>query len=42
MSVTETALRVGFSDSNYFARQFRAAFGVSPTEFRRQANEATK
>jgi len=32
--VTEVALRVGFSDSNYFARQFRAVMGCSPRQYR--------
>jgi AraC-like DNA-binding protein len=30
MSITEIALRVGFSDSNYFSRQFRKITGGSP------------
>jgi AraC-like DNA-binding protein len=34
-SVTEIAYRVGFSDSNYFARQFRKVMEMSPTEYRR-------
>lgn len=34
-SVTEIAYRVGFSDSNYFARQFRKVTGMSPSEYRR-------
>ncbi|MHC4884091.1 MAG: helix-turn-helix domain-containing protein [Planctomycetota bacterium] len=33
--VIEVALRVGFSDANYFSRQFRARFGMSPREYRR-------
>lgn len=37
LNVTETAFRVGFSDSNYFARQFRKHMGRSPRDFRRQA-----
>src|SRR4030095_9563056 len=28
--VTEIAFRVGFTDSNYFTRQFRKVTGVSP------------
>jgi AraC-like DNA-binding protein len=35
-SVTEAALRAGFSDANYFARQFRTVFGVSPSDFRQR------
>jgi len=37
LNVTEAAFRVGFTDSNYFARQFRKHMGLSPREFRRQA-----
>ncbi|MDD5678009.1 MAG: helix-turn-helix domain-containing protein [Kiritimatiellae bacterium] len=37
LNVTETAFRVGFTDSNYFARQFRKHMGLSPRDFRRQA-----
>ncbi len=33
-SVTEIAYAVGFNDSNYFARQFRKHFGVSPRNYR--------
>ena len=35
-SITEIALEQGFSDSNYFARRFRQAAGMTPTEFRRR------
>ncbi len=41
LSVTEAALRMGFSDANYFARQFRAVFGVSPTEYRQTVRESS-
>lgn len=34
-SVTEIALATGFSDSNYFARQFRKTVGCTPSDFRR-------
>lgn len=34
MRVTEAAFECGFSDSNYFARQFRKVMGVSPREYR--------
>ena len=37
LNVTEAAFRVGFTDSNYFARQFRKRMGRSPRDFRRQA-----
>jgi AraC-like DNA-binding protein len=36
-SITEIAGRVGFDDSNYFARQFRQVMGMSPSEYRRNA-----
>ena len=32
--ITETAFECGFSDSNYFSRQFRQIMGVSPRQFR--------
>lgn len=42
LSVTEAAMRAGFSDANYFARRFRNVFGVSPTEFLRRDEETTR
>jgi AraC family L-rhamnose operon transcriptional activator RhaR/AraC family L-rhamnose operon regulatory protein RhaS len=36
LTVTEIAFQVGFSDSNYFARQFRKLLGVTPIQYRRQ------
>jgi AraC family transcriptional regulator, positive regulator of tynA and feaB len=36
-SVTEVALRWGFSDSSHFSRAFRHHFGVSPREVRAAA-----
>jgi AraC-like DNA-binding protein len=39
-SVTDIAFRVGFTDSNYFARQFHKVIGVSPRAFRRQNAQA--
>ncbi|WDI43765.1 AraC family transcriptional regulator [Bremerella sp. P1] len=33
-SVGEIALCCGFNDQNYFTRQFRQVFGMTPTEFR--------
>lgn len=33
-TVTEAALAAGFSDGNYFARQFRARMGCTPREWR--------
>ncbi len=34
LSIAETAYRSGFSDSNYFIRQFRKHYGVTPGRFR--------
>lgn len=34
--VTEIALSCGFSDSNYYARRFRAWAGVTPTQYRKR------
>lgn len=36
LSITEIAFKVGFSDSNYFARQFRGLMNMPPTEYRTQ------
>ncbi len=36
LSITEIALEVGFSDSNYFSRAFRREVGLSPLAFRRK------
>jgi AraC family L-rhamnose operon transcriptional activator RhaR/AraC family L-rhamnose operon regulatory protein RhaS len=35
-AVTEVAFQVGFSDSNYFTRQFRKLLGVTPGQYRQQ------
>ncbi|MBN1674544.1 MAG: helix-turn-helix domain-containing protein [Kiritimatiellae bacterium] len=37
LNVTQIALRTGFSDSNYFSRQFRKIAGSSPRAYRRQS-----
>ncbi|TWT98340.1 helix-turn-helix domain-containing protein [Stieleria varia] len=34
LGISEIALRVGFPDSNYFSRQFRAVTGSSPSQYR--------
>jgi transcriptional regulator GlxA family with amidase domain len=34
--ITSLALRCGFSDSNYFAKQFRRVMGESPRDYRRK------
>lgn len=36
MPITELALACGFSDGNYFARQFRQQMGLSPSSYRKQ------
>jgi AraC family L-rhamnose operon transcriptional activator RhaR/AraC family L-rhamnose operon regulatory protein RhaS len=36
MRVKEASQAVGFTDSNYFTRQFRKVMGVSPREYQRQ------
>ena len=35
-TVTEVAFQVGFSDSNYFTRQFRKLLGITPSQYRQQ------
>ncbi|MFK7738374.1 MAG: helix-turn-helix domain-containing protein [Pirellulaceae bacterium] len=35
-TITEIAFEVGFSDSNYFSRQFKRSYGLSPREYRKQ------
>ena len=35
-SITDIAFDVGFSDSNYFSRQFRSALGQSPRDYRKR------
>lgn len=35
-SITSIAFRLGFCDGSYFSRVFKAQFGVSPVEFRKQ------
>jgi AraC-like DNA-binding protein len=34
--ITDVAFATGFQDGNYFTRQFRRVFGLSPREFRRR------
>ncbi|HET6485544.1 MAG TPA: helix-turn-helix domain-containing protein [Spirochaetia bacterium] len=40
LNVTETAYRVGFTDGNYFSRQFRRVMACSPREFVNRARLA--
>ncbi|EIQ01592.1 transcriptional regulator containing an amidase domain and an AraC-type DNA-binding HTH domain [Opitutaceae bacterium TAV1] len=40
LDITAIALECGFSDSNYFARQFRQVCGLTPTAYRRQTRGA--
>lgn len=35
--VTDVAFASGFNDSNYFSRQFRGFFGISPRQYRRES-----
>lgn len=41
LSVTEIAIRCGFSDSNYFSSKFKQAMGKSPLEYRKYINPPT-
>ena len=36
LSISEIAERTGFSDSNYFCRQFRNHYGTSPQKYRKR------
>lgn len=36
-NITEIAFAAGFNDSNYFTRQFRRRFGLSPRQWRQQS-----
>jgi len=38
--ITDIALACGFSDSNYFARQFRVAMGMSARDYRKRQRSA--
>jgi|SRR5581483_1914097 AraC-like DNA-binding protein len=35
-SITEIAFEAGFTDSNYFSRQFRQVFGLTPSDYRKR------
>jgi AraC-like DNA-binding protein len=38
-NVSEIAYTVGFNDSKYFSRSFKAEFGLTPTEYRDNQKE---
>lgn len=42
VNIREVSAAVGFADANYFAKVFRKAFGISPTEYRRYMAERPK
>ena len=37
LKIYEVADRVGYRNLNYFSKQFKDSFGLSPLEFRRQS-----
>ena len=39
LPISEIALRVGFSDINYFSRKFKAIAGITPTEYKKRGNK---
>ncbi|MBQ0040357.1 MAG: AraC family transcriptional regulator [Treponema sp.] len=39
LSIKEIAGQTGYSDQNYFSRQFKNKFGISPTDFRNTGNQ---
>ena len=39
LSIKEIAGQTGYSDQNYFSRQFKNKFGISPTDFRNTNNQ---
>lgn len=41
-NVSEIAYSVGFNDSKYFSRSFKAEFGLTPTEYRDKHEEISK
>ncbi|MCX7002904.1 MAG: AraC family transcriptional regulator [bacterium] len=40
-SITDIAMKVGFNDSNYFARAFRVAMGMTARAFRKETQRRT-
>ncbi len=41
-NITEIAFEAGFSDSNYYTRQFSKTYGMSPRAYRQQRREAAR
>lgn len=42
LNISEIAQHIGFGSRSYFARSFKAVYGVSPTEYQEQAGTAIK
>lgn len=42
LGIAEAAQAAGFDDQNYFGRQFRRRFGISPREFRRRNRDISE
>lgn len=42
LSVSDICFRWGFNDAGHFSRAFRAAYGMTPREYRRQQQEKAK
>ena len=38
-NVSDIAYEVGYEDPNYFIREFKAAFGYTPNQYRKAARE---
>lgn len=38
-NISEIAYSVGYEDSNYFIREFKVAFGMTPKQYRNIAKE---
>ena len=38
LQISEVAYQTGFTDSNYFTRQFKKNTGLSPREYRKKMN----
>jgi AraC-like DNA-binding protein len=42
VTITEAAFSVGFTDSNYFSRQFRRVMKITPSEYRTRTRRAAR